>query len=244
MRDCYRRNPHDNSFVAERYCMRILVVEDERKIALFVQAGLKECGFVVDMVHRGDEALEIILDNHFDAVVLDIMLPGRDGLSILRVLRQKSNAVPVLILTARGAISEKVEGLDLGADDYLAKPFSIDELAARLRALIRRKSGENLVRYRVKDLSLDVATRVGQRGTRRIDLTTREFALLECLMRAPGRVFSRTQLCQQVWEYHFDPESNLVDVYIQRLRRKIDDGEPGKLIQTVRGAGYRIGDAT
>jgi DNA-binding response OmpR family regulator len=224
--------------------MRILVVEDERKIALFVQAGLKECGFVVDMVHRGDEALEIILDNHFDAVVLDIMLPGRDGLSILRVLRQKSNAVPVLILTARGAISEKVEGLDLGADDYLAKPFSIDELAARLRALIRRKSGENLVRYRVKDLILDVATRVGQRGTRRIDLTTREFALLECLMRAPGRVFSRTQLCQQVWEYHFDPESNLVDVYIQRLRRKIDDGEPGRLIQTVRGAGYRIGDAT
>jgi DNA-binding response OmpR family regulator len=224
--------------------MRILVVEDERKIALFVQAGLKECGFVVDMVHRGDEALEIILDNHFDAVVLDIMIPGRDGLSILRVLRQKSNAVPVLILTARGAISEKVEGLDLGADDYLAKPFSIDELAARLRALIRRKSGENLVRYRVKDLILDVATRVGQRGTRRIDLTTREFALLECLMRAPGRVFSRTQLCQQVWEYHFDPESNLVDVYIQRLRRKIDDGEPGRLIQTVRGAGYRIGDAT
>ena len=224
--------------------MRILVVEDERKIALFVQAGLKECGFVVDMVHRGDEALEIILDNHFDAVVLDIMLPGRDGLSILRVLRQKSNAVPVLILTARGAISEKVEGLDLGADDYLAKPFSIDELAARLRALIRRKSGENLVRYRVKDLILDVATRVGQRGARRIDLTTREFSLLECLMRAPGRVFSRTQLCQQVWEYHFDPESNLVDVYIQRLRRKIDDGEPGKLIQTVRGAGYRIGDAT
>ncbi len=223
--------------------MRILVVEDERKIALFVQAGLKECGFVVDMVHRGDEALEIILDNHFDAVVLDIMLPGRDGLSILRVLRQKSNAVPVLILTARGAISEKVEGLDLGADDYLAKPFSIDELAARLRALIRRKSGENLVRYRVKDLILDVATRVGQRGARRIDLTTREFSLLECLMRAPGRVFSRTQLCQQVWEYHFDPESNLVDVYIQRLRRKIDDGEPGKLIQTVRGAGYRIRDA-
>ena len=223
--------------------MRILVVEDERKIALFVQRGLKESGFVVDVVHHGDQALAVILDNHFDAVVLDIMLPGRDGLSILRALRQKSNAVPVLILTARGAISEKVEGLDLGADDYLAKPFSIDELAARLRALIRRKSGENLVRYRVQDLSLDVATRVAQRGTRRIDLTSREFGLLECLMRAPGRVFSRTQLCQQVWEYHFDPESNLVDVYIQRLRRKIDDGESNKLIQTVRGTGYRIGDA-
>jgi two-component system, OmpR family, response regulator len=223
--------------------LRILVVEDERKIALFVQRGLKESGFVVDVVHQGDQALAVILDNHFDAVVLDIMLPGRDGLSILRALRQKSNAVPVLILTARGAISEKVEGLDLGADDYLAKPFSIDELAARLRALIRRKSGENLVRYRVQDLSLDVATRVAQRGTRRIDLTSREFGLLECLMRAPGRVFSRTQLCQQVWEYHFDPESNLVDVYIQRLRRKIDDGESSKLIQTVRGTGYRIGDA-
>jgi DNA-binding response OmpR family regulator len=220
-----------------------LIVEDERKIALFVQRGLKESGFVVDVVHHGDQALAVILDNHFDAVVLDIMLPGRDGLSILRALRQKSNAVPVLILTARGAISEKVEGLDLGADDYLAKPFSIDELAARLRALIRRKSGENLVRYRVQDLSLDVATRVAQRGTRRIDLTSREFGLLECLMRAPGRVFSRTQLCQQVWEYHFDPESNLVDVYIQRLRRKIDDGESSKLIQTVRGTGYRIGDA-
>jgi DNA-binding response OmpR family regulator len=220
-----------------------LVVEDERKIALFLQRGLKESGFVIDVVHHGDQALAVILDNHFDAVVLDIMLPGRDGLSILRALRQKSNAVPVLILTARGAISEKVEGLDLGADDYLAKPFSIDELAARLRALIRRKSGENLVRYRVQDLSLDVATRVAQRGTRRIDLTSREFGLLECLMRAPGRVFSRTQLCQQVWEYHFDPESNLVDVYIQRLRRKIDDGESSKLIQTVRGTGYRIGDA-
>jgi DNA-binding response OmpR family regulator len=224
--------------------MRILVVEDERKIALFVQRGLKECGFVVDVVHHGDEALEIILNNHFDAVVLDIMLPGRDGLSILRVLRQRSNTVPVLILTARGEITEKVEGLDLGADDYLAKPFSIDELAARLRALTRRNSGENLVRYRVQDLSLDVATRVARRGLRRIDLTTREFGLLECLMRSPGRVFTRTQLCQHVWEYHFDPESNLVDVYIQRLRRKVDDGETSKLIQTVRGAGYRIGDAT
>jgi DNA-binding response OmpR family regulator len=220
--------------------MRILVVEDERKIATFIQKGLKECGFVVDIVHRGDEALEIIEENHFDAVVLDIMLPGRDGLSVLRILRQRSNAVPVIILTARGETSEKVEGLDLGADDYLAKPFSIDELAARVRALTRRNSGENLVRYRVEDLTLDLATRIVRRGNRRIDLTTREFSLLECLMRAPGRVFTRTQLCQRVWEYHFDPESNLVDVYIQRLRRKIDDGEPTKLIQTVRGTGYRI----
>jgi len=224
--------------------MRILVVEDEKKIATFVQRGLKECGFVVDVVHRGDEALDIILDHHFDAVVLDIMLPGRDGLSILRVLRERAICIPVLVLTARGEISEKVEGLNLGADDYLSKPFSIEELVARVRALIRRNSGETLLRYRVNDLTLDLATRAVRRGNRRIDLTAREFSVLECLMRSPGRVFTRTQLCQHVWEYHFDPESNLVDVYIQRLRRKVDDGEPVKLIQTVRGAGYRIGETT
>jgi DNA-binding response OmpR family regulator len=224
--------------------MRILVVEDEKKIATFVQRGLKECGFVVDVVYRGDEALDIILDHHFDALVLDIMLPGRDGLSILRILRERAICVPVLILTARGEISEKVEGLNLGADDYLAKPFSIDELVARVRALIRRNSGETLLRYRVNDLTLDLATRAVRRGSRRIELTAREFSVLECLMRSPGRVFTRTQLCQHVWEYHFDPESNLVDVYIQRLRRKVDDGEQIKLIQTVRGAGYRIGEIT
>jgi DNA-binding response OmpR family regulator len=224
--------------------MRILVVEDERKIARFVQKGLKEFGFAVDLIGRGDEALEIILDNPFDAIVLDIMLPGRDGLSILRALRERSNAIPVLILTARGEICEKVEGLDLGADDYLAKPFAIEELAARLRALIRRQTGDNLVRYRIQDLTLDVASRIARRGNRRIDLTGREFSLLECLMRAPGRVFTRTQLCQHVWEYQFDAGTNLVEVYIQRLRRKVDDSESTKLIQTVRGAGYRIGDST
>jgi DNA-binding response OmpR family regulator len=224
--------------------MRILVVEDERKIARFVQKGLKEFGFAVEVIGRGDEALEIILDNPFEAVVLDIMLPGRDGLSILRALRERSNAVPVLILTARGELCERVEGLDLGADDYLAKPFAIEELAARLRALIRRQTGENLVRYRIQDLTLDVATRIARRGNRRIDLTGREFSLLECLMRAPGRVFTRTQLCQHVWEYQFDAGTNLVEVYIQRLRRKVDDSESTKLIQTVRGAGYRIGDST
>jgi DNA-binding response OmpR family regulator len=223
--------------------MRILVVEDERKIANFIQKGLKEFGFAVENVGRGDEALEIILDNPCAAVVLDVMLPGRDGLSVLRALRERSNAVPVLILTARGQISEKVEGLDLGADDYLSKPFAIEELAARLRALIRRRTGEDLVRYRAQDLTLDVARRIAQRGNRRIDLTRREFALLECLMRAPGRVFTRTQLCQHVWEYQFDAGTNLVEVYIQRLRRKVDQGEPVKLIQTVRGFGYRIGNA-
>jgi DNA-binding response OmpR family regulator len=224
--------------------MRILVVEDERKIASFVRRGLKEFCFAVDVIGRGDEALEIILENPFEAVVLDIMLPGRDGLSVLRALRDRSDAVPVLILTARGEIRDKVEGLDLGADDYLAKPFAIEELAARLRALIRRQTGEKLVRYRIQHLSLDVATRIARRNDRRIELTGREFSLLECFMRAPGRVFTRTQLCQHVWEYQFDAETNLVDVYIQRLRRKVDGGEPIKLIQTVRGVGYRIGDRT
>jgi len=224
--------------------MRILVVEDVKKIATFVQRGLKESGFVVDLVHNGDEALDILLNHHFDGVILDIMLPGRDGLSILRILRERANPVPVLILTARGEITEKVEGLNVGADDYLVKPFSIDELSARVRALIRRSSGESIVRYRVQDLTLDLATRGVRRGSRRIELTAREFSVLECLMRAPGRVFTRTQLSQHVWEYHFDPESNLVDVYIQRLRRKVDDGEQVKLIQTVRGTGYRIGEGT
>jgi DNA-binding response OmpR family regulator len=223
--------------------MRILVVEDEKKIALFVQKGLKELGFVVDVLHQGDEAMDVILTHHFDAIVLDVMLPGQDGLYILRTLREKSNFVPVLLLTARGGIAEKVEGLDLGADDYLAKPFSIEELAARLRALARRGSGEQFARYRVSNLVLDPASRTIRRGERQIELTSREFSLLECLMRSPNRVFSRTQLCQQVWEYEFSPESNLVDVYVQRLRRKIDDGETEKLIQTVRGAGYRIGES-
>ncbi|MBV9643139.1 MAG: response regulator transcription factor, partial [Verrucomicrobia bacterium] len=222
----------------------ILVVEDEKKIATFLQRGLKECGFVVDVVHRGDEALEIILDQNFDAIVLDILLPGRDGLSILRIMRERSHCVPVLILSARGEISEKVEGLNLGADDYLAKPFSIDELAARLRALIRRNSGEPLIRigYTIS-LSIWRHERC-EEAVAAIELTARKFSVLECLMRSPGRVFTRTQLCQQVWEYHFDPETNLVDVYIQRLRRKVDDGEETKLIQTVRGVGYRIGDST
>jgi two-component system, OmpR family, response regulator len=223
--------------------MRILVVEDERKIATFVQKGLKEFGFAVDVIGRGDEALDLILQTRFDVVVLDIMLPGRDGLSVLRALRDRSNAVPVLILTARGETREKVAGLDQGADDYLAKPFSIEELAARLRALIRRQTGETLVRYRIQDLTLDVATRIARRGDRRIDLSGREYSLLECLMRVPGRVFTRTQLCQHVWEYQFDAGTNLVEVYIQRLRRKVDDGESTKLIQTVRGVGYRIGVA-
>lgn len=221
--------------------MRILVVEDEKKIAQLIRKGLRENGFAVDVLGHGDDAMEAILTTPFDAVVLDIMIPGRDGLSIIRQAREKGCRVPILLLTARGSVNERIEGLNLGADDYMSKPFSVDELAARLRALLRRGTGESLNLYRVNDLVLDTAKRTVRRRERKIDLTSREFSLLEYLMRSPGRVFTRTQICEHVWDYQFDPGTNLVDVYIQRLRRKIDDDETVKLIQTVRGAGYRIG---
>jgi DNA-binding response OmpR family regulator len=220
--------------------VRILVVEDEKKIASLLKRGLAEHGFDVDVCHHGDEGFEAAVGNPYDAIILDIMLPGRDGLSIVRDLREKMISTPVLLLTARGEVSERVEGLNVGADDYLTKPFALDEVIARLRALIRRASGEKLSFYRVGDLTLHLLSREAARGPRRIELTTREFNLLECLMRSPGQVFTRSQIHERVWEYHFDPGTNLVDVYIQRLRRKIDDGEPLKLIQTVRGVGYCV----
>jgi DNA-binding response OmpR family regulator len=220
--------------------MRILVIEDEQPIVQIISKGLRAQGFLVDVLHRGDEAIDALSSTPFDAAVLDIMLPGRDGLSVLRRLREKANRIPILLISARGETAEKIEGLDLGADDYLAKPFSVDELAARLRALVRRSGGESLSLYRVGDLVLDLPGRQVTRRNRKIELTTREFALLECLMRSPERVFSRNQLCEKVWNYQFDPGTNLVDVYIQRLRRKIDDGEETKLIRTIRGTGYKI----
>ena len=220
--------------------MRVLVVEDEKKIASLLRSGLSEQGFSVEVSHDGEEAFELAQSSAIDAIVLDIMLPGRDGLSIVRGLRERKISTPVLLLTARGEVSERVEGLNVGADDYLTKPFAIDEVIARLRALIRRATGEKLSFYRVGDLTLHLLSREAVRGSRRIDLTTREFNLLECLMRAPGQVFTRTQLHERVWDYHFDPGTNLVDVYIQRLRRKIDDNEPARLIHTVRGVGYCV----
>ena len=168
------------------------------------------------------------------------MLPKRDGLSVLRTLRTRKVTAPVMIITARGDVNERVEGLNLGADDYMAKPFSMDEVVARIRALVRRVTGETITLYKVGDLVMNLVTREVLRGSRRVNLTTREFRLLEHLMRLPGQVVTRTQLIERVWEYHFDPGTNLVDVYIQRLRRKIDDGEDMKLIQTVRGVGYCV----
>ncbi len=220
--------------------MRILVVEDEKKILSFVRKGLEEQGFVVDACDNGDDGFSMAMTHSYDALVLDIMLPGRDGLSILRTLRENKNKIPVIIITARGEVSEKIEGLDLGADDYLVKPFYLEELIARLKSVWRRSSGQGLSILQVSNLRLDLMTREVQRGESKIDLAPREFSLLEFLMRSPGRVLTRTQIIEQVWNYHFDSDTNIVDVYIQRLRRKVDDDFDEKFIQTVRGVGYRL----
>lgn len=220
--------------------MKLLVIEDEKKIANLLQKGFREQGYEVEISANGEDGLERASSNPYDAIVIDIMLPGRDGLSVLRSLRERKVTTPVMIVTARGEVSERVEGLNLGADDYIAKPFSMDEVIARIRALIRRVTGETISLYKVGDLVMNLVKREVLRGSRRVDLTSREFRLLEHLMRSPGQVVTRTQIIQRVWEYHFDPGTNLVDVYIQRLRRKVDDGEESKLIQTVRGIGYCI----
>ncbi len=220
--------------------MKVLLVEDEKKINSLVRKGLEPHGFTVDATLKGDEGYLLATTRPYDVIILDIMLPGRDGLSILRNLRERKNAVPVILLTARSELNERIEGLNLGADDYLTKPFFIEELIARIHAVTRRASGAVQSILAVADLTLNLLTREVRRGTRKIELTPREFALLEHLMRSPGRVLTRVQICEQVWDYHFDPGTNLVDVYVQRLRKKIDGSSPAKLIETIRGVGYRI----
>ena len=223
--------------------MRVLVVEDEKKTASFIRKALQAEGFAVDVCHSGDDALAAAKATPFDSLVLDIMLPGRDGLSVLRQLRESGNHIPVLLLSARGEVDERVEGLDAGADDYLPKPFVIAELIARVRALGRR-GGETLSAVlRVADLTLDTLKRKAQRGDKVMELTTREFRLLEFLMRSPGRICSRMAIIEKVWDYDFDPGTNLVDVYIMRLREKLDDGFEPKLLHTVRGIGYVLREA-
>jgi DNA-binding response OmpR family regulator len=218
--------------------MRVLVVEDEKKTASFIRKALQAEGFAVDVCHNGDEAWAAARATPFDAIVLDIMLPGRDGLSLLRQLRERQNTTPVLLLSARGEVNERVEGLNAGADDYLPKPFVIAELIARVRALGRRGGESKSPVLRVGDLALDTITREARRGGVTIELTTREYRLLEYLMRSAGRICGRMAILEKVWDYDFDPGSNLVDVNIMRLREKIDaDFEP-KLLHTVRGIGY------
>jgi DNA-binding response OmpR family regulator len=224
--------------------MKILLVEDEAKIAQFVCAGFKEQGFQADHCADGHEGYARAMDGAYDVIVLDIMLPGRDGLSILKGLRKAGQATPVILLTARNELDDRIEGLSLGADDYLAKPFFVEELIARIHALLRRVSGERQNMLAVGELRLDRISRELRWRGEAIDLSSREFNLIEYLMRSPGRVFTRTQILEHVWDYDFDPSTNVIDVCIQRVRKKLGalgaeiDGESP--IESVRGVGYRF----
>ena len=221
--------------------MRVLVVEDERKISAYVKRGLEEQGYAVDAAFTGREALDWAGTVNFDLIILDILLPEMDGFTVCRELRKRECRTPVLMLTARDAVDDRVTGLDAGADDYLVKPFALKELLARLRALTRRAAdAPKSTVLQIGDLTLDTLTRRVKRGDKLIELTTKEYAVLECLMREPERVLTRTQIAEHVWNYDVYNQSNIVDVYIRNLRRKIDDPFEIKLIHTVRGAGYRL----
>jgi two-component system OmpR family response regulator len=220
--------------------VKILIVEDEARVAGFVKKGLEEQGFAVDLCEDGDEGYELARTQVYDVILLDIMLPGRDGLSILSNLRAQKHNVPVVLLTARSELDERVQGLNLGADDYVTKPFFLEELIARIHAVARRRGGEQGTLLQSGDLVVNLVTREVRRGGQMIALTPRELHLLEVMLRTPGRVFTRTQLLERVWGYDFDPQTNLVDVNIQRLRKKVDAGSETPLLETVRGVGYRI----
>jgi heavy metal response regulator len=218
--------------------MRLLVIEDEKKVARFIKKGLEEEGYAVDLAFDGEEGLAMVFDQVHDLIILDIALPKIDGLQVLKNLREKNVRTPVLLLTVRATIEDKILGLDFGADDYLTKPFVFQELLARIRALLRRKSEAGPPLLRIEDLALDPARRLVTRGGMRIDLTSKEFALLEYLMRNAGRVLTRAMISEHVWNYDFDTETNIIDVYVNYLRRKIDSGREKRLIHTVRGSGY------
>lgn len=219
--------------------MRILVAEDDSVIADFVAQGLREAGFVVDVAATGPDGLRKALEGAYDAAVIDVMLPGLDGLALIEQLRAKKVQTPVLILSARHTVDDRVKGLQAGGDDYLTKPFAFAELLARVQALLRRAGGTpEVTRLVAGDLSLDLLSRKVERAGRTLDLRPREFALLEYLMRHPGRVLSKTMILSQVWGYSFDPGTNVVDVLVSRLRDKVDEGFATRLIHTVRGAGY------
>ena len=219
--------------------MRILLVEDDLKIATFIRAGLKQAGFAVDHAGDGEEGLNLALAESYDTVVVDLMLPKLDGFSLIERLRGRKNNTPVLILSAMRTVDDRVKGLQTGGDDYLTKPFAFTELLARVQALIRRATGTvEPISLTVKDLSLNLLTREVVRAGERISLQPREFALLEYLMRNAGRAVSKTMILESVWDYHFDPQTNVVDVLVSRLRSKIDRDHSEKRIHTLRGVGY------
>jgi two-component system OmpR family response regulator len=220
--------------------MRVLIVEDQAKLAALLARGLREEGHAADVAERGEDALWMAAAAPYDAIVLDIMLPGIDGLETCRALRKRGVWSPVLMLTARDAVGDRVSGLDAGADDYLTKPFSFEELLARLRALVRRAPAERPVTVEVGDLRLDPAAHRVWRGDDELELSAKEFALLELLMRRPGTVLSRSQLLEGAWDMSYERRSNIVDVYIKQLREKIDRPFGSDTIETVRGVGYRL----
>jgi two-component system, OmpR family, response regulator len=223
--------------------MRVLVAEDNVKMAGLLKRGLEEEGYAVDVARTGSDALWSATENPYDVVLLDVMLPDLDGLEVCRQLRTANRWAPVLMLTARDAVPDRVAGLDAGADDYLAKPFSFSELLARMRALLRRGPSERPAVLNAGDLELDPATKRVRRGGRPIDLTPKEFALLEYFLRHPGEVLSRTRLIEHVWDFAYDGDSNVVDVYVRYLREKVDRPFDRQTIETVRGTGYRLREA-
>jgi len=218
--------------------MHILVVEDERKVASFIKRGLEAAHYSVDVEYDGEAGLKRLLEDEYDLVILDVMLPRRDGLSLMKEIRQQRVNVPILLLTARVTVADKVMGLDLGADDYLTKPFAFEELLARVRALLRRGASARPAILSIADLTLDPVTREVRRGDKRIDLTAKEYALLEFLLRRRDQVLSRAVIAQHVWGVNYDTFTNVIDVYVNYLRRKIDSGFEPKLIHSVRGVGY------
>ena len=222
--------------------MRILVIEDEKKTASFVERGLRESGFVVDVAHDGEEGLRLALAGRHDLIVLDVMLPKRDGWSIVSELRRTKVSIPVLFLTARDSVPDRVKGFDLGADDYLVKPFAISELMARMRSLLRRPHERQEDTLRVSDLQIDLRRHTASRDRSPLHLTKKEFLVLSLLARAGGEVVTRTEIVEQVWDMNFDSDTNVVEVMIRRLRAKVDDPFKKKLIHTIRGVGYVLKD--
>jgi len=221
--------------------MKLLVIEDDREAAAYLVKGLSESGYVVDRAADGREGLFLATSGDYDALIVDRMLPGMDGLQVVGALRAAGQEKPVLILSALGAVDDRVKGLRAGGDDYLVKPFAFSELLARLEALLRRRGTTSAnTKLKVDDLEMDLLARTVRRGTQSIDLLPREFRLLEYLMRHADQVVTRTMLLEHVWDYHFDPQTNVIDVHISRLRQKIDKGFPQAMLQTVRGAGYML----
>jgi heavy metal response regulator len=218
--------------------MRVLIVEDEKKVAAFIKKGLEEETYAVDVAYNGEDGLHMGMENQYDLIVLDLMLPVINGLEVLSRLRENKTDTPILLLTAKDSVEDKVTGLNTGADDYLTKPFAFSELLARIRVLLRRGKAETKTVLQIKGLSLDLVSHKVKRNDEEIELTGKEYSLLEYFMRNQGKVLTRTMIAEHVWDYNFDTFTNVIDVYVNHLRKKIDKGYPEKLLHTLRGVGY------